>query len=67
MSKKKNQKKEEAKRKAEEFAKVPKKRKCKRCRKPLVNTRLCEKCKKIGRLKRKANSRGLSKDTYLKK
>ncbi len=65
MSKKKNQRKIDAQKRAEEFARVPRKKKCPMCQKPMVNTRKCEKCKKKKRLKSKANSRGRSKNTYL--
>lgn len=66
MNKRKQHKKEEAKKRAAEFAKLPRKGQCPRCKKPMINkNRWCEKCKEIQRSKKKANKRGKSKDTYL--
>jgi len=64
MSKKKDQKRSETKRREREMALIPRKKKCICCGKPMVNTRWCEKCKRDKRLKSKANSRGKSKNTY---
>jgi len=65
MSKRKEQKKAEAKRREREKALISRKKKCPSCGKLMVKTKWCNKCKKRKRLKRKANSRGKSKDTYL--
>lgn len=66
MSKEKQKKKDESKKKAEAFAKLPRKGFCPGCKKPMINkNRWCEKCKRKKRLKSKANKRGQVKDTYL--
>ena len=65
MSKRKEQKRMEAKRRAREMALIVRKKKCPSCGKPMVHTKWCNKCKKKKRLRKKANKRGKSKDTYL--
>ena len=65
MSKQKEQRRSEAKRKLREMALIPRTKKCPSCGKSMVHTRWCNKCKKKKRLKSKANSRGRPKDSYL--
>ena len=53
--------------KKKEIVEVEKKGRCLRCGKPMgKNMRSCQACRRKDKLKRKANTRGKSKDYYLR-